>query len=315
MKMKVSIILLIWILPLFGCTTRLTEVFPDEAVPSSESEALVFGKIIFVENNKEEIPYGLWSQRPFPVFFQVESEKNFVGPEVEKDGSFYWIAPRGTYIVTSIKYKYSFPPQVAFRVPLEAGAIYLGTLVIDVETKNLIAFRSVKKANSITIVDEFEKAKETVRKRNPHFEAKIEKSLMIHDDRIPVERSLYTQKSLSNILNKIGSQTSVQVTPPSDTLKGKQPSPEEFQPQSVEMMQKPQAPLPEKSQMSAPVSTNTLVVTGTFANIRSGAGNNFSIVTTVKQGDKLMLLGEYGEWFNVRLENGQEGWIDNRFAK
>ena len=41
----------------------------------------------------------------------------------------------------------------------------------------------------------------------------------------------------------------------------------------------------------------------------------FPIFTTVKQGDKLVLLGEYGEWFNVRLDNGQEGWINNRFVK
>jgi uncharacterized protein YgiM (DUF1202 family) len=32
-------------------------------------------------------------------------------------------------------------------------------------------------------------------------------------------------------------------------------------------------------------------------------------------GDKLTLLGEYSEWLNVRLENGQEGWIDNKFVK
>ncbi len=296
---------------------RLTEVFPGKAVSLSGSEALIFGKIIVVENNEEETPYGLWSQRPFPVFFQAESKETLVGPEVEKDGSFYCTAPRGTYIVSSIKYKFSFSPQVAFRVPLEAGAVYLGSLVIDIETKNLVVSRSVKKTNSITIVDEFEKAKETLRKRNPHLDAKIEKSLMIHDERIPLVRSLYTQKLLSDIFNATGSQTPVQVTPSSDTSKGKQPSPEEmkFQPQSVEMMQKPQAPLPEKSQIPAPVSANTLIVTGTFANIRSGAGNNFPIVTTVKQGDKLILLGEYGEWFNVRLENGQEGWIDNRFVK
>jgi hypothetical protein len=74
-----------------------------------------------------------------------------------------------------------------------------------------------------------------------------------------------------------------------------------------------------KPKLLAPVppslSANIVVVTGTSANIRSGSGNEFSIVTTVKQGDKLILLGEYGEWFNVRLENGQEGWINNRFAK
>jgi hypothetical protein len=90
-------------------------------------------------------------------------------------------------------------------------------------------------------------------------------------------------------------------------------------PRGVDLIQKPQASLPEKPQISIPITTppsiNLAVVTGTFANIRSGAGNEFSIVNTVKQGDKLILLGEYGDWLNVRLENGQEGWINNKFVK
>ena len=57
------------------------------------------------------------------------------------------------------------------------------------------------------------------------------------------------------------------------------------------------------------------IVTWTFANIRSGAGDNYPVVTTVKQGDKLTVIGESGDWFNVRLENGQEGWISNRVVK
>lgn len=75
----------------------------------------------------------------------------------------------------------------------------------------------------------------------------------------------------------------------------------------------------EKPQTITPVTpesrTNIIVVTGTSANIRSGAGNEFPIVTTVKKGDKLILLGEYGEWLNVRSDNGQEGWINSRFIK
>jgi N-acetylmuramoyl-L-alanine amidase len=53
----------------------------------------------------------------------------------------------------------------------------------------------------------------------------------------------------------------------------------------------------------------------TSANIRSGAGDNYPVVTTVKQGDKLIVLGESGEWFNVRAEGGQQGWINNRVVK
>jgi hypothetical protein len=77
--------------------------------------------------------------------------------------------------------------------------------------------------------------------------------------------------------------------------------------------------LHEKHQTAVPIVTpsnpDIVTVTGTSANIRSGAGNEFSTVGAVKQGDKLTLIGEHGEWFNVRLENGQEGWINSRFVK
>lgn len=90
-------------------------------------------------------------------------------------------------------------------------------------------------------------------------------------------------------------------------------------PKEVDTTTKPQVPLSEKGPEFKAVTpspvTNTIVVTGTSANIRSGAGNEFPVVTTVKQGDKLILLGEYGEWFNIRLENGQEGWVNRKFAK
>jgi uncharacterized protein YgiM (DUF1202 family) len=58
-----------------------------------------------------------------------------------------------------------------------------------------------------------------------------------------------------------------------------------------------------------------VTVTWTFANIRSDPGDNYPVVTTVKQGDKLTVIGESGEWFNVRVEGGQQGWISNRVVK
>jgi uncharacterized protein YgiM (DUF1202 family) len=102
-------------------------------------------------------------------------------------------------------------------------------------------------------------------------------------------------------------------------LKDKQPSPPEKKLPAHEGDTKPQVTLPEKPLILKPAIpppvTNIVVVTGTSANIRSGAGNEFSIVAIVKQGDKLTFLGEYGEGFNVRLENGQEGWINKMFVK
>jgi hypothetical protein len=87
-----------------------------------------------------------------------------------------------------------------------------------------------------------------------------------------------------------------------------------------EFPQKPQVTRPEKPVTKTPATpspgpVNIITVGWTFANIRSGAGDNYPVVTTVKQGDKLTVIGESGEWFNVRLESGQEGWISNRVVK
>lgn len=71
----------------------------------------------------------------------------------------------------------------------------------------------------------------------------------------------------------------------------------------------------KEEEKGAPQAPNIVTVTASFANIRSGGKNEFPIVTTVKRGDKIILLGESGEWLNIRLENGQEGWIDDRFVK
>jgi hypothetical protein len=95
------------------------------------------------------------------------------------------------------------------------------------------------------------------------------------------------------------------------------PIPPQVKPSKDEQILKPKTPPVEKIDKSGPAPSDRyrLTVTGTFANIRAGAGNDFSIIAIVKQGEKLILLGEYGDWYHVRMENGQEGWINSRFAK
>lgn len=89
--------------------------------------------------------------------------------------------------------------------------------------------------------------------------------------------------------------------------------------QEVDNLSKSRPPVTDKRQVpglgTSSTNPDVIAVTGTSANIRAGAGSEFPTVTTVKQGDKLILLGEYGQWLNVRLENGQEGWVNSRFVK
>ena len=207
MERKMIITLLIWILALSGCAT-IRSVGSGETVALAENEAIVFGKVIFIENNEEKIPYSGWERaKPRMSFFRIESEKYIewgFNPIYGKDGSFYWIMPRGTYIIPDIRFGYVILPQVAFQVPSGADAFYLGTLKIDAETKQIIARHYIKKLNSITVVDEFDKANEAFISRNPDFKGRIKKNLMIHDPSIPIDRSLYTQQKFLTILNAIG---------------------------------------------------------------------------------------------------------------
>lgn len=62
-------------------------------------------------------------------------------------------------------------------------------------------------------------------------------------------------------------------------------------------------------------ATEMVSVTASVVNIRSGPGTKNEVVTTVKMGDELEMLGQEGAWCNVKLSNGSEGWIYKKFVK
>ena len=51
-------------------------------------------------------------------------------------------------------------------------------------------------------------------------------------------------------------------------------------------------------------------VRGSLVNIREGPGTNYKVIAKVKRGDKLIKVGERGNWYQVRIEkSGEMGWI------
>lgn len=77
--------------------------------------------------------------------------------------------------------------------------------------------------------------------------------------------------------------------------------------------QYPTRQLPVSESPVAATVTPTAVVTGAFTgNIRTGAGPNDSIITTVPLNTSVVLLGRNynGTWAQVRLANGTTGWIE-----
>jgi hypothetical protein len=66
---------------------------------------------------------------------------------------------------------------------------------------------------------------------------------------------------------------------------------------------------------TTPSSSTTKILTWDFSDVKSGPGNDFSSIATVRKGDKLTIMEQSGEWVKVRLENGQEGWIRSEVLK
>jgi N-acetylmuramoyl-L-alanine amidase len=51
------------------------------------------------------------------------------------------------------------------------------------------------------------------------------------------------------------------------------------------------------------------LVIGNVVNIRSGPGLGYEVISQVSKGDSLLVLGSSNEWYEVRLNDGSQGWI------
>ena len=63
------------------------------------------------------------------------------------------------------------------------------------------------------------------------------------------------------------------------------------------------------------VSSNSVVVQRSVANIRESATTDSRVVTTASQGDELKVIGRQGAWYNIRTEDGQTGWVYSSLVK
>ncbi|HEY8343116.1 MAG TPA: SH3 domain-containing protein, partial [Calditerricola sp.] len=67
-------------------------------------------------------------------------------------------------------------------------------------------------------------------------------------------------------------------------------------------------------QPAAP-SSQTVAVTASVLNVRSGPGTTYAIVTKVKRDTRLTVQKQQAGWLQVRLPNGRTGWVSGQYVR
>jgi hypothetical protein len=204
MQRKFILITLIFLLVLPGCAPRINvkKAPPGTTVLSSGEDVLIFGGIRWIENGK--------NKKRTIILRVLRAEDSKTGTiRVEKDGRFFTLLPRGTYIIHRFDWfdpwdgQHWIVPKVAFQVADSQHSYYLGVLVVNISAKRDIIGGLWVKGVTSYIEDEEDEAMEAFRKRYSDQEVKVAKALMIHDPSIPRMTDLESQRLLLDVLRSL----------------------------------------------------------------------------------------------------------------
>ncbi len=162
-----------------------------------------------VDNGKEKENYLSMAEQLDMMLIRIEDEQALAVRRVRPDGTFLWKVPRGTYLLTRLRwweFRGWFPmrPQIALQVGPDAQAYYLGTLRIDADIERSALSVKLKKFN-VVVIDEYEQDAQLLTKQIPGFPGRIEKALMVHDASIPaVTESEVRRSAFVDILRSLG---------------------------------------------------------------------------------------------------------------
>ena len=163
----------------------------DITVASLKGDALVYGRIRWIENGKVRSKYKhAYGWNIWPQFLRLDDMEEGA-LSVEDDGTFTWKLPRGDYIFHQIYWfdswdgRHRFTPKVAFHIPNGANAYCLGTFVINLKGKRDLIGGLWVKSVKIHIKDDCVSLDDQFRSRYRDPDLKIAKSLMIFDQHMP----------------------------------------------------------------------------------------------------------------------------------
>jgi hypothetical protein len=190
-----SISICISLLFLSGCFTTVKNVNNKDsfnAVIESEGKSLVIGKILWLENGKERKgDGGLFSSYITPQLLRLENRQKIMA-ELDENGNFAWLLEPGFYVINRLNYRdvwsgnYFFVTQSAFMIKENSKFYYVGTLKMNFMPKrDLIG--GLSGVASFEIMDEGESGYTATALRFGLEPDVIEKSLMVHDKRLPLK--------------------------------------------------------------------------------------------------------------------------------
>ncbi len=68
-------------------------------------------------------------------------------------------------------------------------------------------------------------------------------------------------------------------------------------------------------QKGSGTSTCTITVSDGKLNVRGGAGTNFDVVATVKNGEVVTLLDDSTSWYKIKTSSGKTGYVNSKYVK
>lgn len=196
--MKLTGLLIVCIaLAVSGCgslpETRLAQrVQPGEAVVPKPGEILVFGRLVFTENGKPKVPYGLgkplWQlESPAPASDpEAGTEKRRILPflSTDADGHFAYVIPAGHYAIAHAEprgYQPLLDPGLEFDARTAGQAYYLGDVEVDFDAWSWLGGlwgNYITRISRVEVVDRFDAARDMLVQRHTEHPAHIGKALM-----------------------------------------------------------------------------------------------------------------------------------------
>jgi hypothetical protein len=183
-------------------------VVPGVPLELSGEEALVFGRIRWIENSKERETYHSTPGWKISLKIIRADDMRRGTIKVEKDGRFSALIGKGTYVIHRLDWldPWDGPqwivPRVAFRIPENAKAYYIGTLVTEIETMREPMGGLRVEGTKMSVADEGAEALRALLKQHPDA-MDFARTLMVHDKRIPRIDALETERFMTDRLRSL----------------------------------------------------------------------------------------------------------------